>query len=175
MSTRSYLFVPAGNDAAIAAANASAADAVILDLEDSIDRASRAEARAKVKRYLSRDQQNDRNFWVRINPIQSVDYRADIDMVVGCKITGLFIPKIDSPAMLQVLDEDLRKLERERGLDVGQIRVIPIATETPAAVMSLGEYRNPPPRLAAMTWGSEDLSVAISAFSIRDEDGAFTF
>jgi citrate lyase subunit beta/citryl-CoA lyase len=73
------------------------------------------------------------------------------------------------------LDRELSKHERAHGLPEGAIRVIPVATETPAAVLSLGEYRHPPPRLQALTWGAEDLSAALGAATNRDENGEFAF
>jgi citrate lyase subunit beta/citryl-CoA lyase len=60
-------------------------------------------------------------------------------------------------------------------LPEGAIRVIPVATETPAAVLSLLEYCKPPPRLQALTWGAEDLSAALGAATNRDEHGGFAF
>ena len=57
----------------------------------------------------------------------------------------------------------------------GDIKLLPVATETPEAVLTLGEYRNPPPRLAAMSWGAEDLSAALGAATNRDENGEFLF
>jgi citrate lyase subunit beta/citryl-CoA lyase len=76
---------------------------------------------------------------------------------------------------LCALDRELSQRERAHGLAEGAIRVIPVATETPAAVLSLFEYRNGPPRLQALTWGAEDLSAALGAATNRDEHDRFAF
>src|SRR6202035_5155984 len=83
--------------------------------------------------------------------------------------------KPDSPDVLCALDRDLTALERRHGVAEGAVAVIPVASETPSAVLALGEYRKHPPRLAALTWGAEDLSAALGASTNRDEDGAFAF
>jgi citrate lyase subunit beta/citryl-CoA lyase len=67
----------------------------------------------------------------------------------------------------------LRPLEEAHGLTERSIQLLPVATETPSAVTHLMEYREPPPRLAALTWGAEDLSAALGASTNRDETGEF--
>jgi citrate lyase subunit beta/citryl-CoA lyase len=76
---------------------------------------------------------------------------------------------------LRILDNDLTAHEARHGLTLGAIKTLPVATETPVAVMSLMDYRSPPPRLAALSWGAEDLSAALGAASNRDETGEFFF
>jgi citrate lyase subunit beta/citryl-CoA lyase len=83
------------------------------------------------------------------------------------------IPKPEGPHVLNVADAHLITLETEAGLPIGGIKLLPVATETPTAVLSLADYRSPPPRLAALTWGAEDLSAALGAASNRDENGEF--
>jgi citrate lyase subunit beta/citryl-CoA lyase len=83
------------------------------------------------------------------------------------------IPKPDGPHVLNVIDAHLIAMETEAGLPIGGIKLLPVATETPAAVLSLGDYRSPPPRLAALTWGAEDLASALGASANRDEAGEF--
>jgi citrate lyase subunit beta/citryl-CoA lyase len=115
------------------------------------------------------------SLWVRINPVGSADYRDDLEAVVAARPAGVVVPKPDSPEVLRELDRDLSALEAKNGAPDRGIRVIPVASETPFAVLSLSEYRNPPPRLAALTWGAEDLSAALGASTNRDADGAFAF
>jgi citrate lyase subunit beta/citryl-CoA lyase len=71
------------------------------------------------------------------------------------------------------LDAHLITLETQAGLAQRSIKLLPVATETPTAVLSLQDYRNPPPRLVALSWGAEDLSAAIGAVTNRDEKGEF--
>jgi len=174
MILRSLLFVPADSERKLEKAKSSAADALILDLEDSVARENRIRARALVCEFVKQAPPN-RSLWVRINPVASSDYRGDLEAVVAARPAGVVVPKPDSPDTLRVLDADLSALERAHGLPERGILVIPVASETPAAVLSLHEYQIPPPRLRALTWGAEDLSAALGAFTNRDESGEFAF
>jgi citrate lyase subunit beta/citryl-CoA lyase len=112
---------------------------------------------------------------VRINPVGTSDYSADLEAIVSAKPDGVIVPKPDGPHALRILDNDLTAYEARHGLPLGAIKTLPVATETPIAVMSLMDYRSPPPRLAALSWGAEDLSAALGAASNRDETGEFFF
>jgi citrate lyase subunit beta/citryl-CoA lyase len=114
-------------------------------------------------------------FWVRINPVASPDYHDDLEAVVAARPAGVVVPKPDSPETLRALDVQLLALERANGLPERGILVIPVASETPTAVLALHEYAEPPPRLRALTWGGEDLSAALGATTNRDESGDFAF
>ncbi|HEX3942452.1 MAG TPA: CoA ester lyase [Rhizomicrobium sp.] len=171
MILRSFLFVPADSEKKLAKARGSAADALILDLEDSVAAENRPKARAMVCEFLK--ERHSQSIWVRVNPLDAADFRSDIEAVVPGAPAGLVIPKPDGPHVLNVIDAHLITLETEAGLPIGGIKLLPVATETPAAVLSLGNYRSPPPRLAALTWGAEDLSAALGAANNRDETGEF--
>ncbi|HEY1612538.1 MAG TPA: CoA ester lyase [Rhizomicrobium sp.] len=174
MILRSMLFVPADSERKLEKAQSSPADALILDLEDSVAAANRPKARALTRDY-AQSAKARASLWVRINPVGSADYSADLDTVVEAKPAGVIVPKPDSPDTLRTLDYDLLTLERALGLAERGIAVIPVASETPPAALTLGDYRNPPPRLAGLTWGAEDLSAALGAATNRDDDGNFAF
>lgn len=174
MILRSLLFVPADSERKLEKARGSKADALILDLEDSVAAANRPRARELVRQFAKTAPASPA-LWVRINPFGSADCSADLDAVVAANPVGLVVPKPDSPDTLRALDVELSRRERVHGLKEGAIRVLPVATETPAAVLSLFEYRNAPPRLQAVTWGAEDLSAALGAAANRDEGGEFLF
>ena len=173
MIPRSFLFVPADSERKLEKAKSSPADALILDLEDSVAAENRPKARGLAREFLKH--RGRQALWVRVNPVGSADYRADIDAIVQGAPDGLIIPKPDSPAVLHTLDNDVSALEVRHGVPERHIRVLPVATETATAVTTLMEYRNPPPRLAALTWGAEDLSAALGAATSREPDGAFVF
>ncbi len=175
MILRSFLFVPADSERKLAKANAWPADALILDLEDAVAADKRGVARGLAREYLKSEAQGPAALWVRINPVGGVDYEEDLDAIIAARPAGLVVPKPDSPDVLRALDREISDLEDKHGLPARSIAVMPIASETPAAVATLMEYRNPPPRLAALTWGAEDLSAALGAVSNRDEAGEFTF
>jgi citrate lyase subunit beta/citryl-CoA lyase len=173
MIPRSFLFVPADSERKLEKAKSSPADALILDLEDSVTAENRPKARGLVREYLK--SRGRAALWVRVNPVGSADYRADIEAVIGSAPDGLIIPKPDSPAALHTLDNDVSALEVKNGVTERSIKVLPVATETATAVTTLMEYRNPPPRLAGLTWGAEDLSAAVGAATSREPDGEFVF
>ncbi len=170
---RSLLFVPADSEKKLAKSQSSPADALILDLEDSVAAQNRPKARGLVKEFLK--EKHSQSIWVRINPLGSDDFIRDVESVVACKPAGLVIPKPDGPQTLREIDGHISTREANAGLHHGDIKLLPVATETPEAVLTLGEYRNPPPRLAAMSWGAEDLSAALGAATNRDADGEFVF
>lgn len=171
MILRSLLFVPADSEKKIAKARGSAADALILDLEDSVAAENRPKARGMVREFLR--EQHPQAIWVRVNPLDSDEFSADIEAVVPGAPAGLVTPKPDGPQVLNVVDAQLITQEIEAGLPIGSIRLLPVATETPTAVLSLADYRSPPPRLAALTWGAEDLSAALGGAGNRDDSGEF--
>jgi citrate lyase subunit beta/citryl-CoA lyase len=173
MILRSLLFVPADSEKKLAKAKSSPADALILDLEDSVAPENRVMARGLARDFLK--DRNRQSIWVRINPVGSADFVADMAAVVAAKPAGLIVPKPDGPQDLLTLDAHLITLETQAGLPQRSIQLLPVATETPTAVLSLQDYRSPPPRLAAMSWGAEDLSAALGAATNRDEHGEFLF
>jgi citrate lyase subunit beta / citryl-CoA lyase len=171
MILRSLLFVPADSEKKLAKAVSSPADGLILDLEDSVAAENRPRARALAREFLG--EKHPQSIWVRVNPLDSADFRADIEAVVPGAPAGLVIPKPDGPHVLNVIDAHLIALEVEAGLPERGIALLPVASETPIAALSLQDYRVKPPRLAALTWGAEDLSAALGAVTNRDESGAF--
>jgi citrate lyase subunit beta/citryl-CoA lyase len=173
MILRSLLFVPADSEKKLAKSKSSPADALILDLEDSVSAENRPKARGLARDFLK--DQNRQSIWVRINPVCSSDFVADMEAVVAAKPAGLIVPKPDGPQDLLTLDAHLITLETKAGLPQRSIRLLPVATETPTAVLSLQDYRSAPPRLEAMSWGAEDLSAALGAATNRDEHGEFLF
>ena len=173
MILRSFLFVPADSERKLAKSKSSPADALILDLEDSVAPENRAKARGLARDFLS--EKHRQSLWVRINPVGSADFVADMKAVVASAPAGLIVPKPDGPQDLLTLDAHLITIETEAGLPQRSIKLLPVATETPTAVLSLQDYRSPPPRLAALSWGAEDLSAAIGAATNRDETGEFLF
>ena len=164
---RSYLFVPADSERKMKKAADVGADALILDLEDSVAPDARPAARE-----LSRDYLVDRErVWVRINPIGSEDAAADLEAVMPSAPTGIVLPKSRGADDVVRLAAMLDTLERSHGIEAGGTCILPICTETPDALFTLGSYAGSSPRLAAMSWGAEDLSAAVGASAKRDDNG----
>jgi citrate lyase subunit beta/citryl-CoA lyase len=172
---RSWLFVPGDSERKLAKAEACGADVLILDLEDSVAPEHKTAARILVREYLAaRPAQRPAQLWVRVNPAGSADCAADLAAVVAARPDGIVQPKTRSAADVTGLATELERLERRHGLPPIAIRILPIATETPAALFAMGGYAQCGARLAGLTWGAEDLSVAIGATANQEIDGAWT-
>lgn len=170
MRLRSLLFVPADSERKLAKAASAAADALILDLEDSVSPANRPPARALAAEFLSH---RPGPTWVRINPLHTADALADLAAIVRAAPDGIMLPKATAQACHR-LHAMLDALEARDGLPCGAIKLIPVATETPAAVLGLHRYaRTPLPRMAALTWGAEDLAAELGASTNRMASGVF--
>ncbi len=169
---RSYLFVPADSERKLAKADDSGADALILDLEDSVAASRRAEARRLAAGFLAGPRGRSER-WVRINALGSGEAGADLPAVVRQGLDGIVVPKADGAADILRLDRWLGTLEFAAGMAPGSVRILAIATETPAAVFRLAEYAEAGPRLVALSWGAEDLSAALGALATRDASGGW--
>jgi len=164
---RSFLFVPADSERKLAKAAGAGADALILDLEDSVAASARAAARANAADYLKgRD-----NVWVRINALDSKDSAADLEAVMPSAPCGIVLPKPRSPADAVRLSQRIDALERELGIEHGRTRIIALCTERPEALFTLNGYAGATARLFGLSWGAEDLSAAIGASTNRDAEG----
>jgi citrate lyase subunit beta / citryl-CoA lyase len=165
---RSLLFVPADSERKLSRAPKSGADAVILDLEDSVVPANRPLARSQARDFLATTGSAEFRRYVRINPLSSGVALDDLAAAVPGKPDGILLPKC-VPEELRTLDHYLSALEAASALPPGNIRVIVIATETPAAMFALGGYGGVSPRLEAITWGAEDLAACIGGNNRRVE------
>lgn len=173
---RSMLFVPGDSERKLAKGAGSPADALILDLEDSVAAERTSIARGLVRAYLeAHPDRTKRQLWVRINALSSAQALADLAAIVGGRPDGIMLPKPDSGADVALLDHYLSALEIREGVPLGVIRIIPVATETAAAIFTLGSYAGCSPRLAGMTWGAEDLSASLGASTNRAPGGGFGF
>lgn len=172
---RSFLFVPGDSERKHSKVQSSAADAVILDLEDAVLPENRPAARKLIRELLtaSLDRASAPEIWVRINPLGSADYVEDLAAVVPLKPSGIMLPKSLSIASVRQLHTDLERAESAAGLAVGEIKVIPIVTESAASVLNASSYQVGHPRLAGLTWGAEDLSADLGAIRTMNSRGQF--
>lgn len=168
MRLRSPLFAPGDSERKIAKALASDADAVILDLEDSVAPAAKDAARATVAAALHAA---TREVIVRVNPAGSPWHLADLAAVVPARPAALLLPKCESAHHLRALDAALAALEVAAGMEPGGLKVIALATETAASVLHLASYVGAP-RLLALAFGAEDLSADLG-IAPRLADGSY--
>jgi citrate lyase subunit beta/citryl-CoA lyase len=176
MSTiRSILFVPGDSERKLAKAEDFTADALVLDLEDSVSPQNKPVARERVRAFLDAHAEGRKwQLWVRINPLNLAESLDDLAAVVGGRPDGIMLPKPDGPEDAVRLGFYLDVLEARDGVPAGHVKILPVATETAKAPFSLGDYAKvAPPRLIGLTWGAEDLSSAIGAATNKDETGAW--
>jgi citrate lyase subunit beta / citryl-CoA lyase len=171
---RSLLFVPGDDSRKIARGLASGADAVILDLEDSVAASRKPEARALVRETLRQRQSGQPRLIVRVNALRSGDISADLDGVMPGGPDAIMLPKCEGGADVQHLGALLAVHEAENDLPDGHARIIAIATETAAAIFKLGSIAGSSLRLEGLTWGAEDLAGAIGAERNRNDAGHYT-
>ena len=169
MRLRSLLFVPGDRPERFAKAAASGADAIILDLEDSVSPANKEAARAAVADYLAGEREVIT--LVRVNPLDGHMTAADVAAIAAARPDAIMLPKAEGAPAIAQLDTILRS-ESPAGTSLPPI--LPIATETPAAIFTLGSYREVGARLIGLTWGAEDLPAAIGAATSREADGDYT-
>ncbi|HWW57899.1 MAG TPA: CoA ester lyase [Sphingopyxis sp.] len=169
MRLRSLLFVPGDRPERFAKAAASGADAIILDLEDSVSLANKDAARHAIADYLAGAREVVT--LVRVNPLDGHLTAADVAAIAAARPDAIMLPKAEGAPSIAQLDTILRS---ESARDASLPPILPIATETPTAIFTLGSYRETKERLLGLTWGAEDLPAAIGATTSRETDGSYT-
>ena len=165
MSTpRAYLFVPGDAPRKMDKALTAGADAVILDLEDSVAPARKADALTAVAAFLdARPADAMPEFWVRVNAAEPTAALAELAALPLARIAGIVHPKLERHDQLERMGAGLDALEARDGLPVGGTRILGIVTETADALV--GEHGSSlargHPRLRGYSWGTEDLSAVL--------------
>jgi citrate lyase subunit beta / citryl-CoA lyase len=164
MKLRSILFVPGDRPDRMAKAAATQADALILDLEDSVALSQKANARAAVAAFFA--EPRTKPLFVRVNPLDSGMIDFDLAAVLPAKPDAIVLPKAEGAASVLTLAAKMMSA----GVTAP---ILPIATETPLAVFKLGEYVEVAQHIMGLSWGAEDLPAAIGATASRDAHGHF--
>ena len=170
MRLRSPLFAPGDSEKKAGKALASAADAVILDLEDSVALAGKDAARAMVAAllpHLSRP-----GVVVRVNPRGTPFYLPDLAAVLPGRPAAVMLPKCTGADDLLALDHHLEALEAAAGIEPGATGVLPIVTETAASVLALATCPAAARRVRGFCFGAEDLSADLG-IDPRRPDGSY--
>jgi citrate lyase subunit beta/citryl-CoA lyase len=175
MRLRSLLFVPGDSERKFARAKDCEADALILDLEDSVAVSEKKAARAHVARLIEPEAKRAWTCIVRVNALDTGLTLDDLAAVVKPGLDALLIPKVDGADGVERIGHYLDALEAKAGMAPGSVKLASVATETPKAMFALGSYAPAHPRLIALTWGAEDLSAALGATDNKEPDGSWTF
>jgi citrate lyase subunit beta/citryl-CoA lyase len=181
---RSFLFVPGDSERKQAKALGTTADALILDLEDSVDVAQLPAARARVHELLvAQPDRAKQQLWVRVNAPSSGLLLEDLAAVMADAgeggPDGIVLPKISSAQEIEAVAHYLAALEVRGARELGSTRLLVIATETPRGLLALQSYPDKMTssvleRLVGLTWGSEDLGAALGVAARVDGTGALT-
>ena len=174
INARSWLFAPGDSERKMEKATAGSADVVMFDLEDAVAEAEKPRARSMVASFLAGNTQQRARLWVRINPLQGPHALADLAAIMPAGPGGIMLPKSRSRADAELLHHYLTAFEAAAGSASGATRMILLVTETADGMLATGTYGGVP-RLAAMSWGAEDLATALGAIHNLDEDGNFGF
>lgn len=166
---RSWLFVPADSDRKLAKGRGNPADALILDLEDAVADDRQEIAREMACDFLKNNPDRTRQqLWVRINPLDHHFSLDDLAAVMSSAPDGIVLPKVNSADDINKLAERLSALEAASGIDIGATKILSVATETAAAMLTFHTYlEGVSERLTALTWGGEDLAAALGASTNR--------
>ena len=172
---RSLLFVPADSAKKLDKAMTSGADALIVDLEDSIALDGKTRARESAAAFLQETVATTSRPYllVRVNGLQTGLTDADLEAVVPAKPDAIMLPKAVGGAFVVHADAKLTAREAISGLPEGHIKIVALATETATALFLAGSYTGASTRLTALTWGAEDLSAELGAERNRDTKGRF--
>lgn len=166
---RSLLFVPVTVQRFVEGAARRGADAIILDLEDSVAASEKARARELVPEAAAAVSRGGADVVVRINRPWRQAVR-DIEAAVGPRVQALALPKTDSAEHVRVIAEMVDELEIERGMMAGTTRLIAMV-ETAAALFHIAEIARAHPRLVGLNVGAEDF--ALSAGILPQAEGLF--
>ncbi|TNE35807.1 MAG: CoA ester lyase [Alphaproteobacteria bacterium] len=166
---RSWLFVPGDNERKQEKVRGNEADALILDLEDSVSDDRQDIAREMTAAFLKANPDRSRQeLWVRINPLDNPLSLPDLAAVMAGAPDGIVLPKVYSAAEVNTLARYLEILEVREGLEPGSTHILCVATETAASLLTFNTYLdNVSGRLVALTWGGEDLAAALGASDNR--------
>jgi len=173
---RSLLFVPGDSPRKMEKAAGSGADALILDLEDSVSLSRKTEARELVTQFVA---SADRAFpaprlVVRVNALDTGLTDDDLAAVIKARPDAVLLPKAGSGADIQDLGARIAVEEAEAGLDEGTVLIHALMTETAGGLLQAGTFAGKSQRLSALAWGAEDLAADIGATSNKDASGRYT-
>ncbi len=165
MIIRSWLFVPGDSDRKLAKGRGNPADALILDLEDAVSDDRQDQAREMTCAFLKENpDRSQQKLWVRVNPLDHDFSLTDLAAVMPGAPDGIVLPKVHSAVEVNRMADFLLALEVREGLERGSTKILSVATETAASLLTFHTYLdNVTDRLAALTWGGEDLAAALGA------------
>jgi citrate lyase subunit beta/citryl-CoA lyase len=173
---RSLLFVPGDSPRKLEKGLGSGADALLIDLEDSVALSAKEAARKSSAEFLAaaRNDTARPRLYVRVNALSTGLTDADLDAVMAAGPDGIMLPKTVGGADVTHLGAKLAVREAEYGLEDGATTILAIATENARGVFALGSLAGASHRLKGVAWGGEDLAADLGAETNRGPDGLYT-
>ena len=165
---RTVLSVPGNRENMLEKSKHIHADVILLDLEDSVPPEEKARARSIVKNWIPKIAGNGSKVYVRINPIEGGLAQDDLGSVIMRGIDGISQPKPSTGQDIRKVAEMLTRLEKERGLPEGQVRMMPWI-ETSLGLINAYDIASSSPRINGVIFGANDL--VLETGMIRSEDG----
>lgn len=170
---RSLHFVPGGNERMMTKALTLTADGLILDLEDAVTVEKKVETRGIVLRWLQTLDFGGQERWIRMNPLATSFGEADLEGTIEGRPDGYVVPKPRNAADIRAVASILDRLEQKHRIPFGSTKLVLIATETPEGLLNIAAVARASPRIAAISWGIEDLSAAMGLPRTRDAEGRY--
>lgn len=174
MRYRSWLVVPGDSERKLGKALSTGADVVVVDLDTSVEYDAKTAARQMAAEWLKAHrrqvlEQAPMARWVRINPIETRQWREDLAAVIGGAPEGIILPRSAGPETIRELAAELYELEQSNQVQPGSTKIIPLAGESPRAALTIPAYADAAqPRLAGLAWSAERLGPAINATRNRE-------
>ena len=169
---RSLHFVPGANEALLSKSLATAADGLVLDLEDAVTPDRKADARKVIASWLEDVEFGRQERIVRMNPLDTPWGIDDLRVTMAHPPDAYLVPKVATLAELETIDRTLTDLEKTFGHTRGAVKLLLVATETPSSVINLPTFCDCS-RVAGLAWGAEDLSAALGAPTNRAASGEY--
>ncbi len=172
---RSLLFTPGDSDRKLNKGLTSGADVILIDLEDAVAAENKPAAREKTANFLTQSDARKAPIplYVRVNDLETEWAKDDLAHIVPAGPAGIMLPKARSHDDVARLSQMLDAFEQKAGQDPGSTSVLVIAPEIPEALLNMASFQSCDPRVAGITWGSEDLATGLGAHSSRNENGAY--
>jgi citrate lyase beta subunit len=167
---RSFLFVPGSEEKKLAKAPSLGADAVILDLEDAVAPARKAEARTLIRTFLQAQDEKAIEWLIRLNGFHTPHFEADLEASLRAGPDALVIPKVDSPEVLQLVDARLTRAEQASALPAGSLKFFALV-ESARGVLNAYAIATATPRLLGLMLGHVDLSTDLGLRAGRAGEG----
>ena len=159
---RSYLFAPGSNQRLLEKVFDTGADAVVLDLEDSVAFDKKEQAREMVATAVRQRKKGEGpRIFVRINGVSSAFWQDDVQQVIAWSLDGIRLPKAESAAQIARLDRAISEAERQAGMPNGSVSIVP-TIESAIGVMRAEEIARHL-RIEAICFGASDFACDIGS------------